>query len=556
MNVCKRCQLQIPESSGGKCPFCGYSREDERQSNDIVEIMKSLIEERGVDIFLNPKQFYGILTDILPEHKLEKALVHRVMLDSKCCEEMFAANQKTNAQKSACIRHNAAVLESQHFMSRENALKALIWLALALGWDSSTYADCLNGATSTGSWSKGGKTVKQTNPFPVQSPSGQTSGVQSAEPPRVDKAPSPDISSTLRNAMDSLSRMLRKVLHFLFLAFLWILSISTFLVAVSSMLEGSTRAGAFLAVAGLLVIPPVHREIRKFKKGSAISIVLFVVLWVAWFIDYPFHSQEQLTTPPVPEAATPAVTEYIPAEPEATPEQPVGGHQNTPVVLPPVEPEPIEDSREDEEETLPETQLLSSDSGYLYPSDERPITRSQLQQMSREDISYIRNEIFARYGYVFEDEDIQAYFNAQSWYHANPLINASTFNDTNMTPIERANLETITHYETEQGWRNASNTDIQPSEEYLYPSNTRYITRQELQNFSREEIAYIRNEMFARYGYTFVTQETRDYFSRKSWYHADPSVNAETFGQENMNPIEQANLNTIIQYETERGWRK
>lgn len=170
MKVCKRCQLQIPESSGGKCPFCGYSREDERQSSDIVGIMKSLIEERGTDIILNPKQFYGILTDVLPEHKQEKALIQRVILDSKCCEEMFAANQKTNAQKSACIRHNVAVLESQHFMSREHALKALIWLALALGWDSSTYADCLNGATSTSSRNKGDKTVKRPNPFPVKSP--------------------------------------------------------------------------------------------------------------------------------------------------------------------------------------------------------------------------------------------------------------------------------------------------------------------------------------------------------------------------------------------------
>lgn len=291
---------------------------------------------------------------------------------------------------------------------------------------------------------------------------------------------------------------------------------------------------------------------------TGVSIILFVVLWVAWFIDYPSNSQEQPSPPPVPEVSTPTVTEYT-GEPEETLEQPVGRQQDTPFVLLHVEPEPIEDAREDEEEMLPETPSFPSDSGYLYPSDERPITRSQLQQMSREDIAYIRNEVFARYGYVFENEDIQAYFNAQNWYHANPLINASTFNDTNMTSLERANLETITRYETEQGWRvenNASSTGIQPGGEYLYPSNTRYITRQELQNFSREEIAYIRNEMFARYGYTFVTQETRDYFNRQSWYHADPSVNAETFGQKNMNPIEQENLNTIIQYETERGWRK
>jgi hypothetical protein len=55
-----------------------------------------------------------------------------------------------------------------------------------------------------------------------------------------------------------------------------------------------------------------------------------------------------------------------------------------------------------------------------------------------EDLRVLRNEIYARHGRIFKDEKLQAYFNAQSWYTANP-----EFKDEQLSDIEVKNLAKI-----------------------------------------------------------------------------------------------------------------
>lgn len=90
---------------------------------------------------------------------------------------------------------------------------------------------------------------------------------------------------------------------------------------------------------------------------------------------------------------------------------------------------------------------------------------------------------------------------------------------------------------------------------YILPTNTQLITAADLYPFSQKEVRLIRNELYARYGYTFQTEEIRDYFLTQSWYTPDPEVNSATFTRDNMTETEQANLDTILQYETDMGWR-
>ncbi|HEX4682925.1 MAG TPA: YARHG domain-containing protein [Gemmatimonadaceae bacterium] len=54
----------------------------------------------------------------------------------------------------------------------------------------------------------------------------------------------------------------------------------------------------------------------------------------------------------------------------------------------------------------------------------------------------LRNELFARHGRTFKDPLLQSYFASQEWYHPDPK-----FSLTMLTPIERANVETIQRYE-------------------------------------------------------------------------------------------------------------
>lgn len=59
----------------------------------------------------------------------------------------------------------------------------------------------------------------------------------------------------------------------------------------------------------------------------------------------------------------------------------------------------------------------SSSSGYiLSDSNSRYYSRSQLESMSLKDLYLARNEIYARHGRGFNNDELQSYFNSKSWY--------------------------------------------------------------------------------------------------------------------------------------------
>lgn len=89
---------------------------------------------------------------------------------------------------------------------------------------------------------------------------------------------------------------------------------------------------------------------------------------------------------------------------------------------------------------------------------------------------------------------------------------------------------------------------------YILPTDSQYITESDLYPFTEEQVKLIRNEIYARHGYSFTMEKFRDYFSAKNWYFEDPNVNVNTFGTQNMNQYERANVDTIKAYEERMGW--
>lgn len=78
---------------------------------------------------------------------------------------------------------------------------------------------------------------------------------------------------------------------------------------------------------------------------------------------------------------------------------------------------------------------------YIIPdSDTRYLTESELYRYTSDELSYIRNEIFARYGYVFENEKYRNYFSSMPWYVPNNNINSST---NYLNSAEKYNIELI-----------------------------------------------------------------------------------------------------------------
>ena len=93
---------------------------------------------------------------------------------------------------------------------------------------------------------------------------------------------------------------------------------------------------------------------------------------------------------------------------------------------------------------------VSSDyigSNHLWPTDTLTITNSDLSVLTRTEVAEIRNEIFARHGYVFSSSQWSDYFSTADWYYPD-----SSFSNDMLSSTEKQNVDTITAYEKAQGW--------------------------------------------------------------------------------------------------------
>ena len=54
-------------------------------------------------------------------------------------------------------------------------------------------------------------------------------------------------------------------------------------------------------------------------------------------------------------------------------------------------------------------------------------------------------------------------------------------------------------------------------------ASERLLTENDLAGLSKADLKIMRNEIFARYGYTFKTSDMREYFEKQSWYSAEYS---------------------------------
>ena len=69
------------------------------------------------------------------------------------------------------------------------------------------------------------------------------------------------------------------------------------------------------------------------------------------------------------------------------------------------------------------------------------LTEEEVSRLSKEDLRLARNEVYARYGRLFNSPDLQDYFNSKSWYHGQ--IPADQFDESVLNDYERQNLDAI-----------------------------------------------------------------------------------------------------------------
>lgn len=83
----------------------------------------------------------------------------------------------------------------------------------------------------------------------------------------------------------------------------------------------------------------------------------------------------------------------------------------------------------------------------LYPqASDRLLTSDDVNNLSGWDLKIMRNEIFARHGYIFKKEEMQNYFQYEKWY--TPRYDNV---DDMITDVEKKNIELIKRYESRLG---------------------------------------------------------------------------------------------------------
>ena len=81
---------------------------------------------------------------------------------------------------------------------------------------------------------------------------------------------------------------------------------------------------------------------------------------------------------------------------------------------------------------------------------------------------------------------------------------------------------------------------IESSSSYLLPhSDVIKLSESELTYFNKDELRLARNEIFARHGYVFKSDELESYFAEKTWYYPDPYYDG------SLNNIEEYNVKLI-----------
>lgn len=87
--------------------------------------------------------------------------------------------------------------------------------------------------------------------------------------------------------------------------------------------------------------------------------------------------------------------------------------------------------------------------------------------------------------------------------------------------------------------------------EYIFPdSDKKYLSKNEIKSIDLEELAFARNEIFARHGYIFTDETYREYFENKSWYQG--TIAADQFNPDKeFNNFEKRNVELIQQVEDE-----
>ncbi len=154
--------------------------------------------------------------------------------------------------------------------------------------------------------------------------------------------------------------------------------------------------------------------------------------------------------------------------------------------------------------------LHEEESPYYHIGTQRAFTPEDIHTLSIDELGYLRNEFFARRGYIFLTDKMRAYFSSKSWYKP-------TTSTVNLPIIEAKNVEFIREIEKKLSFGSYS-SDIEKINNLYALAQKRLLTELDLKELTKFELPYLRNTFYARKGLIFYLLQFKDYFEKQAWY--------------------------------------
>lgn len=211
-------------------------------------------------------------------------------------------------------------------------------------------------------------------------------------------------------------------------------------------------------------LPPPYDEFGKSKrKQRKVAIGLSLLIVISIFLLYVFAYQKKA---PVEEVE---VNEPIIKKAETLPKIDEKSDDEVKIITEEIKPNSEEENAETEndmsdetpEEQEIETEGTFSDKGsteeiyytnediekdaFLFPSDSVLITEGELEKLDDKTVELIKNEIYARHGYIFTNRALKKYFESFNWYEPSEEYSPNLLN-----PTEKANLKTIKKFQSRE----------------------------------------------------------------------------------------------------------
>lgn len=128
------------------------------------------------------------------------------------------------------------------------------------------------------------------------------------------------------------------------------------------------------------------------------------------------------------------------------------------------------------------------------------------------------------------------------------FIGAFFYNRSHVSSEEQAITNYMNAEDTDSDDEATTAEEDSASARYLMPDSAdRYLEVSDIEGYSRDEIQMIINEIYAKHGREFHTQENIDYFSAQDWYEPVVGKSDEEIANE-FNAYEKANVELLCKY--------